>query len=94
MNTPQIDDIIIFLGQISVAIAAIIGVASLLYKITFSKMSKQLEKINQELHPNGGSSMRDAINRIEINQKEMTGEIKDLRKRIDDHIEWHLDNPV
>lgn len=94
MNTPQIDDIIIFLGQISVAVAAIIGVASLLYKITFSKICKQLDKINQELHPNGGSSMRDAINRIETSQKEMTGEIKDLRKRIDDHIEWHLDNPV
>lgn len=34
-------------------------------------------QINKEMKPNGGSSMRDAINRIET--------------KLDRHIEWHLE---
>lgn len=94
INTPQIDDLIISLGQISVAVIAIAGVISLLYRIFFKKICDELDKINSELHPNGGGSMRDAINRIEKNQEELKTDVKDLRKKLDDHISWHLDNPV
>ena len=39
-------------------------------------MAKQFE-------PNGGSSLRDSINRIE-------SDMRDVRAKVDDHIEWHL----
>ena len=92
MDTPQIDDLIIMLGQISAAIIAISGVGAIAYKLFFKKMADKLEKIDQELHPNGGSSMRDAINRIEKAQEEIKKDAKDIREKVDDHIQWHLDN--
>jgi hypothetical protein len=92
MDTPQIDDLIIMLGQISAAIIAISGVGAIAYKLFFKKMADKLEKIDQELHPNGGSSMRDAINRIEKTQEEIKKDAKDIREKVDDHIQWHLDN--
>ena len=94
IDTPQIDDILITLGQISVAVIAIAGVMSILYKILFKRICDELDSINKELHPNSGSSMRDAINRIEKSQEEMKEDVKNLRQKLDDHISWHLDNPV
>ena len=41
--------------------------------------------LQREFKPNGGASTRDSLNRIE-------GDLRELRKRIDDHVEWHLDN--
>jgi hypothetical protein len=91
-DTPQIDDLIIMLGQISAALIAISGAGAIAYKLFFKKLADKIEKINQELHPNGGSSMRDAINRIEEAQQEIKEDAKDIRAKVDDHIEWHLDN--
>lgn len=92
MDTPQIDDVIILGGQISAAIIAISGAAAIFYRVFFKKICSQLEKINQELHPNGGSSLRDAVNRIEKVQEEIKQDAKDIREKVDDHIQWHLDN--
>ena len=41
--------------------------------------------LQREFKPNGGASTRDSLNRIE-------GDLRELRGRIDDHVEWHLDN--
>lgn len=92
METPQIDDALILGGQISAAIIAISGAVAIIHRIFFKRIGEQLNKINQELHPNGGTSLRDAVNRIENAQKEAKKDSKDLRDKIDDHIEWHLDN--
>lgn len=83
-------DTLFTVGQISGAIIAITGALAILHRIFFKKITDQLTKINQELHPNGGSSMRDAINRIEKVQDEMKSDIKDVREKVDDHISWHL----
>lgn len=92
MDTPQIDDTIILVGQISAAIIAISGAVAIIHRVFFKKICTQLEKINQELHPNGGSSLRDAVNRIEKSQEEIKEDARDIREKIDDHIQWHLDN--
>lgn len=91
MDTPQIDDMLILGGQISAAIIAISGALAILHRVFFKKLTDQLNKINQELHPNGGSSLRDAVNRIEKAQEEIKDDAKEIRSRIDDHIQWHLD---
>jgi len=36
--------------------------------------------------------MRDAINRIEKAQEEIKDDAKNIREKVDDHIQWHLDN--
>ena len=92
MDTPQIDETIIFLGQIAAAIIAISGALAIIHRTFFKKICNELARINSELHPNGGSSLRDAVNRIERNQEEIKRDAKDIRNKIDGHIEWHLDN--
>ena len=41
--------------------------------------------LQREFKPNGGTSTRDALNRIEV-------DLRELRSKIDDHVQWHLDN--
>jgi len=92
MDTPQLDDVLIFAGQVSAAIIAISGALFVIRKTFFQRITDEFNKINSELRPNGGSSLRDAINRIEENQNEIKEDAKNIRNKIDDHISWHLDN--
>jgi len=41
--------------------------------------------MSREFRPNGGTSTRDSLNRIE-------NDLRDIRGKIDDHIEWHLND--
>lgn len=41
--------------------------------------------LQREFKPNGGTSTRDSLNRIEA-------DLRDVRGKIDDHVQWHLDN--
>jgi hypothetical protein len=41
--------------------------------------------LQREFKPNGGASTRDSLNRIEA-------DLRELRGKIDGHVEWHLDN--
>jgi len=43
------------------------------------------------LHPNSGTSLRDAVDRIADTQDDLKIEVSKLREKIDDHIVWHLD---
>ena len=40
--------------------------------------------LQREFKPNGGTSTRDSLNRIEA-------DLRDVRNKIDDHVQWHLD---
>ena len=92
MNTPQIDELLIFAGQIAAAIIAISAAIGILHRIFFKKLTDRLDTINKELHPNHGSSLRDAVNRIENNQQELKRDVEAVREKVDDHIVWHLNN--
>jgi len=91
MDTPQIDDILIVAGQISAAIIAISGAIAILYRLFFKKMCDNIDKINKELHPNHGTSLRDAIDRIADTQDDLKIEVEKIQQKIDNHIIWHLD---
>ena len=41
--------------------------------------------LQREFKPNGGTSTRDSLNRIEV-------DLRELRTKVDGHVEWHLDN--
>lgn len=92
METPQIDELLIFAGQIAGALIAIAAAIGILHRVFFKKLTDRLESINKELHPNSGSSLRDVVNRIEENQKEIKKDVEGVREKVDDHIIWHLDN--
>ena len=48
--------------------------------------------LGREMKPNGGSSIRDALNRIEAGQVEIKTDVREVRARIAGHIDWHMDN--
>ena len=41
--------------------------------------------MQKQFHPNGGSSFKDQMNRIEA-------DMRDVRSKVDDHIQWHLED--
>jgi flagellar basal body-associated protein FliL len=76
MNPAEI--IAISVGSITL-LAAILG--GLLWLI------RAQVALQREFKPNGGSSTRDALNRIET-------DMKDVRRKIDDHVTYHLNNDL
>lgn len=59
-------------------LAAIITIAALLFAALFFVIDARIRRILAELKPNHGSSVRDAVDRIE--------------HKIDRHYEWHMEN--
>ena len=45
----------------------------------------QVSAMRRDLQPNGGSSTKDQLNRIEA-------DVREVRGKVDDHITWHMSN--
>jgi hypothetical protein len=45
----------------------------------------QVQAMRKDMQPNGGTSTKDQLNRIE-------SDIREVRHKVDDHITWHIDN--
>jgi hypothetical protein len=43
----------------------------------------QVGAMRKDMQPNGGSSIKDQLNRIEK-------DVREVRHKVDDHISWHL----
>jgi hypothetical protein len=41
--------------------------------------------MSREFKPNGGASTRDTLN-------EIRADVREIRGKVDDHIEWHIEN--
>lgn len=91
MDTPQVDDMLIWLGGLSAALLALTAFMVVFKKWLIGDLSQEISDIQKELHPNGGSSVRDAIDRIADKQSDIQADLKDLKVRVDDHIVWHLE---
>ena len=91
MDTPQVDDFIMFTAGIVLAVTAIAGGLMALYRLLTASVNKRLDDIGGQLRRNGGTSLRDAVDRIEDKQTEIQTDVRELRTRVDDHIQWHLD---
>lgn len=74
MNTPEIAGLTV--AVISIIAAVLAGIIWLI---------RAQVAMQREFKPNGGSSTRDSLNRIET-------DLRDIRGKIDDHIEWHLND--
>ena len=86
MNAALIDD----LGDRVVLAAAAIGALVYLFRsirntIRFAqRIEKVVDNVEGQLYPNGGSSLRDAVNAIRKTQEKIAA---DLARHIDGH--WH-----
>jgi hypothetical protein len=91
VDTPQIDDFLLWAATIVVAVTAIAGGLLALYRLLTGALNKRLDDISSQLRRNGGSSLRDAVDRIEERTQVLHTDVRDLRERLDDHITWHLE---
>lgn len=94
MDTPQIDDFLLWTAGVVIAVTAIAGGLAALYRLLTGSLSKRLDGISSQLQRNGGSSLRDAVDRIEEKQTEIQRDVRDVRQRLDDHISYHLDKEL
>jgi hypothetical protein len=90
VDTPQIDDFLLWAATIVVAVTAIAGGLVALYRLLTGALNKRLDDISSQLRRNGGTSLRDAVDRIEERTQVLHTDVRDLRERLDDHISWHL----
>jgi len=70
-------EVISLFGVSTVVITAVI--AGLLWIV-----KAQVTAMQRDLKPNGGTSIKDQLNRIER-------DVSDVRTKLDGHIVWHLD---
>lgn len=58
-------------------------------------VKKQVGSMQGEFRANGGSSMKDQLNRIERDLREFRAEtrldIRDVEKEFNSHLDWHLE---
>jgi hypothetical protein len=94
MDTPQIDDFLLWTAGIVIAVTAIAGGLAALYRLLTASLNKRLDDISGQLHRNGGSTLRDAVDRIEERTHILHTDVRDLRQRLDDHIAYHLDKEL
>jgi hypothetical protein len=90
VDTPQIDDFLLWAAAVVIAITAIAGGLAALYRLLTASLSKRLDDVSSQLRRNGGSSLRDAVDRIEEKQTQIHTDVREVRERLDDHITWHL----
>jgi hypothetical protein len=71
-------------------VAEIIGIVVGLFAILTAVLGglawliRAQQAMQKEFKPNGGSSTRDSLNRIE-------SDIRNVQDKLDDHINWHMD---
>lgn len=90
---------VVAVGSFCGAVLAITGLVMLFHRLITRDVRADLEQIRSELRSNGGSSLRDQVDKIRNGQEslhrditELKGEARDLWSRVDGHVQWHLDN--
>lgn len=91
MDTPQIDDVLAMLGGMAAAVLAIVAVVVLLKKWLLGDIRADLDDVRGQLKRNGGTSLRDAVDRIEQRQTDIATDVRRVTERLDDHITFHLE---
>lgn len=92
MDTPQVDDFIMWLGGVAAALAAIVAVMMLGKRWLLGDIRSDLDDVRAQLHRNSGSSLRDAVDRIEERQALIAASVTRVTERLDDHIAFHLED--
>ena len=91
MDTPQVDDFLVWFAGVVTALVVIVGGVVALRKLLLGAIDKRLDGIDQQLHRNGGTSLRDAVDRIEERQTDIQNYVRRTADRLDEHVQWHLE---
>lgn len=94
MDTPQIDDFLIWAAIVVGSVTAIAAGLAALHRLLTGALNRRLDEVSSQLHRNGGSSLRDAVDRIEEKQALIHTDVREARQRLDAHIAYHLDKEL
>ena len=72
-------------GEIVSLVAVSLSLVTALLGGLLWVVKTQVQAMRKDLQPNGGTSTKDQLNRIE-------SDIREVRHKVDDHITWHIDN--
>ena len=78
--TVEAEQIVVWLTAISILIGGMVW------------LIRAVNSIHKQTEFNGGTSMRDQINRIEGRQVEIQQAVHDARVEFHSHINWHMDH--
>jgi hypothetical protein len=70
-------------GEIISLVAVSLSIVTALLGGLLWVVKAQVQAMRKDLQPNGGTSTKDQLNRIE-------SDIREVRHKVDDHITWHL----
>jgi len=70
-------------GEIISLVAVSLAIVTTLLGGLMWVVKTQVQAMRKDLQPNGGSSTKDQLNRIE-------NDVREVRNKVDDHITWHL----
>ena len=65
-------------------LATILGIGATTVGVLFWIVRTKVNEVLHETKPNSGTSMRDAVDRIESH-------IVRIEKKVDGHVQWHLE---
>jgi hypothetical protein len=91
VDTPQIDDFIVWAGAVFGAIVVIAAAVAGLHRLVLRGVNTRLDQIDGQLRKNSGTSLRDAVDRIEERQQLIGADMRRVTERLDDHITYHLE---
>lgn len=92
MDTPQVDEFLLWIGAMAAAFIAISGSMVVLKKWLLGDLRADLDDVRAQLHRNSGTSLRDAVDRIEERQGLIATDVRRVTERLDDHIAFHLED--
>lgn len=92
MDTPQVDEFLLWIGAMAAAFIAISGSMVVLKKWLLGDLRADLDDVRAQLHRNSGTSLRDAVDRIEERQGLIAVDVRRVTERLDDHISFHLED--
>ena len=72
-------------GEIISLVAVSLAIVTALLGGLMWVVKAQVQAMRKDLLPNGGTSTKDQLNRIE-------SDVRDVRNKVDDHITWHLND--
>jgi hypothetical protein len=83
--TPPIE-----LPEISIIVGLMVVAMSGLMYIIRAEIRRNGDTLRKEMAPNHGTSMRDAIDRLEAGQTRMEDHLTRIDEKHDEHISWHM----
>lgn len=81
-------------GDIEALLAIVVlllGGLTYLIRAEVKKNGKAIDSGNNQMIPNHGTSLRDAVDRIEARMAEIHSDVRNVDRKLDSHISWHLE---